>query len=84
MDRQFLRLNDRWALAYDDLQWIVQRRAGREWKAWSFIATEKRILERVLREDGVKPTPEAERALRCLPDSFEEWYQQLQFAEAAE
>jgi hypothetical protein len=84
MDRQFLLLNDRWALAYDQLQWIIQRRAGTEWRSVSFIATKKRILYRVLDEKGIKPTPEAERVLRCLPDSFNDWYAELQLMEAAE
>ena len=84
MDQQFLMLNDRWALAYDHLQWIVQRRSGSEWRSVSFIGTGKRILQRDLGEKGIVTAPEAERSLRCLPDTFKEWYASLQYSEAAE
>lgn len=84
MDEQFLFLNDRWALAYDGNQWIVQRRAGTEWRAKSFVAGQKHVLQRVLDEKGVIPTPEAKRALRHLPDSFRDWYASFQFRGAAE
>ena len=73
-DRQFLRLNDRWALAYDPRQWIVQYRGGKTWQSVSFIGSEKRVLVRALAEKGVTPTPDAQRALGHLPDSFREWY----------
>ena len=56
-DRQFLRLSERWALAYDKNQWIVQRRHGQRWRNVSFVASEKRVLVRVIKEKGVKPHP---------------------------
>ena len=83
MDIQFLRLNDKWALAYDPLQWILQKRgglrkigsqAGQEiWRGKSFIANKKGVLLRVLREKGIEPTPEAQKALDALPDTFREF-----------
>ena len=84
MDRQFLRLNDKWALAYDPLQWILQRRmglrksgssAGQEsWQGKSFIADKKSVLLRVLREKGIQPTARAQEALDVLPDTFREFH----------
>ena len=47
-------------LAYDSLQWVVQRRAhgpkGTSWHGISFVATEKRILLEVIHEKGIEPT----------------------------
>ncbi len=58
-NRQFLRLREKWALAYDNAQWIVQRarrnrnrRDGLEWRAIAFVASDKGVLHRVLREKG--------------------------------
>ena len=73
-DVRFLRLNGDWALAYDRLQWIVQRRRGKpgraQWRPVSFVATNRRVLLRILRENGVEPTPEAQAALETLPETF--------------
>lgn len=75
--RIFLHLCDGWALGYDPLQWMVMRakirRGQREWQPVAFVATEKRILRRVLCEKGVIPTPEARAALDALPNSFRAW-----------
>ena len=72
----------RWRLAYDQLQWVVQRRDGSArrcdvpgarnsgWRAVSFIAGEKRVLPRVLREKAVVLTPEAQARLDALPERF--------------
>ena len=40
------------------------------WRAVSFIAGEKRVLPRVLREKGVVLTPEAQARLDALPEQF--------------
>ena len=73
-DIQFLRLNGHWALACDRLQWVVQHRRGKpgreQWRPVSFVATDRRVLLRVLRENGVEFTPEARTALESLPDTF--------------
>ena len=74
----------RWRLAYDSLQWIIQRRIGTPcrrdsdsaamrstgWRAVSFVAGEKRVLPRVLGEHGVVRTPEAQARLDALPERF--------------
>ncbi len=77
-DRVFLDLCEGWALGADELQWIVMRRKKRRdqayWNPEAFIATEKRILRRVLREKGIQPTPEAAEYIDAMPDTFKEWY----------
>ena len=76
-DQIFLRLCDGWALSADNFQWMLMRakirRGQREWQPVAFVATEKRILRRVLRGNGVIPTPEAQAALDTLPDTFRKW-----------
>ena len=77
-DRVFLHLCDGWALGYDPLQWMLMRARKRQehtyWQPVSYIASEKRILCRVLRETGVEPTPEAAEYIGAMPDTFREWY----------
>ena len=50
----------------------------RDWTPEAFIASEKRILRRVLREKGAQPTPEAEAAFDAMPDTFREWYRRYE------
>ena len=76
-DQIFMHLCDGWALGYDPLQWMLMRaknrRGQREWQPVAFVATENRILRRVLAEKGVQPTPEAQAALDALPGTFQDW-----------
>ncbi len=80
MDRQFLRLSEKWALAYDKSQWIVQRRkapgkkgGGCRWAAVSFVASNKAVLLRVLREKGAQVDPAAREYIDAMPPTFREW-----------
>ncbi len=79
-DTLFLRLSERWALATDGIQWIVQRarrngnkEGGLEWRAVAFVASDKGVLHRVLEEKGAVIDPAGHAALRRLPDTFREW-----------
>ena len=79
-NRQFLRLSEKWALAYDNAQWIVQRRKapskkGGEcrWAAVSFVGSNKDILWRVLREKGAEIGPAARAYIDAMPETFREW-----------
>ena len=76
-DRILFELSDSWALGFDPLQWILftrrNKRTQRGWKPVSYIASQKRILERCLAENGVQPTPEARVKLDALPGTFKEW-----------
>ena len=71
-DRQFLRLNDRWALAYDRLQWIIQYRTSakgkpEKWGGVSFISSNRVILVLTLREKGIVPDPGKMEEVLALP-----------------
>jgi hypothetical protein len=74
-DRQFV-ISNKWALAADSLQWIVQRRYMNKgqpaWRSVSFVSSTKVILARCLREKGCPPE-DAERLLAGLPATFAEW-----------
>ncbi len=79
-DKQFLRLSKKWALAYNKNQWILQHRMtpgkkGGEcrWAAVSFVASNKDILWRVLREKGAEVDPAAREYIDAMPDTFREW-----------
>jgi hypothetical protein len=75
----------RWRLAFDPNQWVIQRKKGAArlsersgirdsgWRGVSFIGSEKRILDRCLRENGIILTPEARAAVDSLPETFLEW-----------
>lgn len=76
-DRLFLRLSEDWALGHDDLQWIVYRvyfkRDTARFLPVSFIGSTRAVLHRVIRENGIELTPEAEVALDSIPNTFREW-----------
>ncbi len=61
-------------------QWIVQRarrnrnkEGGLDWRAIAFVASDKGVLHRVLREKGAVIDSEGLEALRRLPETFREW-----------
>ena len=61
-----------WALASDGIQWILQRRYGRQLRAVAFVRSSRDILTRVMNEKGVAPETASE-LLGTLPSSFAEW-----------
>ena len=85
-DRHFLRVGTEWALAYDDLQWVLKRfigtrksgeRAGQEiWEDVAFVSSTKAILSRCMREKGV-PADDIRIAMDGLPDTFAEFIRSL-------
>ena len=84
-DKQFLRLSERWALAYDSLQWIIQRRGSfdkkqdsRRWDPLAFISSNRDILVLTLREKGAVVDPEKMEEVLALPYTFKEWIGQRQ------
>ncbi|MCH7775741.1 MAG: hypothetical protein IH878_04255 [Gemmatimonadetes bacterium] len=89
-DKQFLRLSERWALAYDSLQWIIQRRGSfdkrqgaRRWEPLSFISSNQDILILTLREKGAVIDPDKMEEVLALPYTFKEWIGQRQNRGAA-
>ena len=90
-DKQFLRLSERWALAYDNLQWVIQRRRGFDkkrgkwnWGALSFISSNRDILVLTLREKGIVPDPGRMEEVLALPYTFKEWIAQRRAEEEAD
>ena len=80
-DKQFLRLSERWALAYDSLQWIIQKRESakgkpEKWRGVSFISSDRDILVLTLREKGIVPDLGKMEEVLALPNTFREWYAQ--------
>lgn len=85
-DRQFLRIDDKWALAYDERQWILQRYAGirssghgagkGKWEGVSFVTSTRDVLARCMREKGV-PSAAAIAAYIRLPETFSEFRAQM-------
>jgi hypothetical protein len=69
-DKQF-RVSGDWALASDNVQWVIQRKQGSGWQAIKFIRSTKEHLAHRLK--GLAPAADAERLLEGLPDTFEEW-----------
>lgn len=67
-DKQ-IRVAGRWALAADNLQWVLQRRNGSTWQGIAFVSTTKAIMARCMREKGVAGDV-AEKLLDGLPDCF--------------
>ena len=70
-DRQF-RVSGRWALASDGLQWVLQRRKGKQWEGVKFIRSTKAHLAYRMKGQGMPPE-DVERLLDGLPDTFDEW-----------
>ena len=89
-DTQLLRLNEKWALGYDSLQWIIQRRGrfnktrGRwNWQAESFISSNRDILVLTLREKSIVPDLGKMEEVLALPYTFKEWIGRRQGQEPA-
>jgi len=73
-----IRLNERWALTHDHLQWMLCRRrnlkGGDKWIPASFVASNSAVLRRVIREKGIAVSEDARAALNALDGlTFREW-----------
>ncbi len=73
--------DDRWRLAYDSNQWVLQRRVGSPgsdrsgipesgWRGVSFVGGKKATLERLYRDKGIVLTAAARARFDALPDNF--------------
>ena len=70
-DKPLFKLNDRFRLAYDQHQWVVQHRSGHStWRAVAFIGNKKTTLWRTFREREIWLTDEAIAKIDALPDHF--------------
>ena len=70
-DRQF-RVAGEWALASDDVQWMLQIKRGNSWRPIKYIRSTKAHLADRMREKGVPPE-DMRTLLDGLPDTFDEW-----------
>ena len=68
---------DKWYLGADSEKWIIYRgRVGKgkeKLAGQSFIADDKQILHRCIREHGITLTEEAREMIDGLPDNFIEF-----------
>ena len=81
-DRVFATAGD-WALASDNLQWILQRRYATGWRNVSFVRSTRDILERCMREKGVEVFDSRQLAAG-LPDTFDQWKTSQSISQTAE
>jgi hypothetical protein len=58
-------------LASDGLQWVLQRRKGKQWEGVKFIRSTKAHLADRMRQ--MMPAEDADRLLDGLPETFDEW-----------
>lgn len=76
-----------WAVGFDDLQWMLMRVVKRKpsdrrspWVPVAFVATERRILDRVIRDRGITVTADGRAHLDALPDHFKTFITTKEFA----
>ena len=79
-DIQFIRLNEKWFLAHNKFQWIIQKRGSFDkrngqwrWCGVKFVAGTKLTLLRTLSKLDIELEPAAEGQLGDLPDTFRDW-----------
>lgn len=72
-----LHLAPGWTLGADLNQWILLRRRKRQDEtydqAMSFIGSTKSVLCRILQENSIQPTAEAQIILNAMPERFLDW-----------
>ena len=71
-DKQF-RVSGDWALASDEIQWIIQHWAGNKWRGVKYIRSDKAWLSYRLRVTLGVPEADATKLLDGLPDTFDTW-----------
>ena len=74
-DRILMQLSEHWRLSYDPLQWILERKMGKRWRAVAYVAEKRAGLSRAITEMGGKDSPETKTAvasLNRLPSMFKE------------
>jgi hypothetical protein len=69
-DSNQIAVEDGWAVAADDLQWILQRQHGNRWISVAFVRSTKAALARNMKEKGV-PLETAEQLLAAVGDTFD-------------
>ena len=83
--KPFLEFGAGWALAADKNQWILCRRRMRQgtatWQPVAYVASDKRMLMRVMLRKGMAPSPDAQAAVHAFfdspPHTFREWVEAI-------
>ncbi len=75
MNRVLFDLDDKHSLLTDGLQWIVGRKSksGERYTNISYIASNKLIIHRVIRERNIDLSAEAEKCMDDLPLKFRDF-----------
>lgn len=81
-DRVFATAGD-WALASDNLQWILMKHRGGHWRAVWFVRSTRDILARGMRDKGCDVAT-ADLLLSGLLDAFDPWKTSQTVSETAE
>ncbi len=70
-DKLLFMLNDKYRLAHDQRQWIVQRRSGKEaWHGIAFVGSKKTALRRIFKKNKIWLSDKAIAEVDALPDTF--------------
>ena len=70
-DKFLFMLNDKYRLAHDQRQWIVQRRSGKEaWYGIAFVGSKKAALMRIFKKNKIRLTDKALAEVDALPETF--------------
>ena len=79
-DSQFTRINEKFALAYDNLQWVIQRmhlsKGVETWRPVAFVRSNKFRLFHAMVRYGV-PSDDALNVCESLPETFVEFIAML-------
>ena len=87
-DTPALNLNDSWRVAYDPLQWIIQRRDGKgdtKSSGWRGVTFPGRVstIQRVVREKRIEVNATASAVLQAWPEKHQHWLVGMETAEVS-
>lgn len=71
VDKQII-VGERFAIATDNVQWVLQRSTGKQWRAIGFVRSTKDALARCMVEAGATQA-EIDTLLADLPPHFPGW-----------
>ena len=74
-DKMVASINPYCRVMADNHQWIIQTRGddAKLWKSRHYVASDKVVLERTLKEMGIEPDPLGTTDLINMPGTFKEW-----------
>ena len=74
-DKMVASINPYCRVMADNHQWIIQTRGddAKLWKSRFYVASNKSVLERTLKEMGIEPDPLGTTDLINMPGTFKQW-----------